>query len=83
MRGTYGGLALLLTLGACLAAAPRAYGDHNHNGNGSGNRNALSIRSPTHNHGLQIASNANAGGVSSIRTVFCRGQRVCHVHQTG
>lgn len=86
MRGTTGGLVLLLSVvsaGACVAVTSPAYADHDHVGNGTGNRNALSIRSPTHNRGRQITSNANAGGVSSIRYALCRHQRICTVHQTG
>lgn len=86
MRGTTGGLALLLSVvsaGAGTAVASPAYADHNHVGNGTGNRNALSIRSPTHNQGRQITSNANAGGVSSIRYAICKHQRICGIHQAG
>ena len=81
MRGTSGGLVVLLTLGTCLVAAPRAYGDHN--GNGSHNHNAFSINSPTSNRGLQIVSNANAGGRGSTRNAICKRQRFCGIHQAG
>jgi hypothetical protein len=87
MKGN-GGLVVLLTLGACLAAPP-AYGsstiltgDINHNGNGTHNHNALSIRSPTSNSGLQAISNANAGGVGSSRNALCKKSRFCHIHQS-
>lgn len=89
MRGTTGGLALLVSVvsvvsaGACLAVTSPAYADHNRVGNGTGNRNALSIRSPTRNQGRQITSNANAGGVSSIRYAFCKHQRICTIRQAG
>jgi hypothetical protein len=87
MKGN-GGLVALLTLGAFLAA-PSAYGssamtitgDINNNGNGTHNHNALSIRSPTHNSGLQAISNANAGGVGSSRNALCKKSRFCHIHQ--
>jgi hypothetical protein len=89
MRGN-GGLAVLLTLGACLLVSP-AYGapaavpagDVNHNGNGSGNHNAFSIRSPTRNSGVQAISNANAGGISSSRNALCKRTRRCHIRQAG
>jgi hypothetical protein len=83
MRGTTGGLVVLLTLGTCLVAPSWAYADHNRNGNGSGNHNAFSIRSPTRNEGWQAISNANAGGVSSSRNAFCKKVRFCRIHQGG
>lgn len=83
MRRTTGGLAVLLSVSACVAVASPAYADHNRNGNGNGNRNAISIRSPTNNHGKQIVSNANAGGVSSIRNTICKQQKVCAIRQYG
>jgi hypothetical protein len=83
MRRRTGGLAVLLTVGACVAVPSPARADNNHNGNGSGNRNAFSIRSPTHNHGRLITSNANAGGLSSIRNAFCKHQRICTIRQIG
>lgn len=84
MRGIRnGGLLALLALGVCLAASPHAYADHNRVGNGSGNHNALSIRSPTTNHGMQIISNANAGGINSSRNAFCKKQHICKIHQVG
>lgn len=82
MRG-FGGLLALIAAGSCLAAVPHAYADTNRNGNGSGNRNTFSIRSPTINHGQQIISNENAGGVNSSRNAFCKRQRVCRIHQAG
>jgi hypothetical protein len=81
MRWTNGGLVILLTVGTCLVAPSWAYGDKNHNGNGNGNHNAFSIRSPTHNEGRQIVSNANAGVASSTRNAVCKKVRVCHIHQ--
>lgn len=83
MRWKTGGLAVLLTAGACAVVAPPAYADHYRNGNGTGNRNAFSIRSPTRNHGVMVVSNANAGGVSVIRNALCKRQRICAVHQNG
>jgi hypothetical protein len=84
MRRTTGSLAVLLSGGACVAVAMAspAYADHNRIGNGSGNRNSISIHSPTRNHGKQVISNANAGGVSSIRNAICKRQRTCVIHQT-
>lgn len=83
MRGTTGAARLLTTgllaVGACLATWSPAYADHN--GNGSHNHNAFSIHSPTRNTGLQVTSNANAGGVTFTRNAFCKRQRSCHIHQ--
>jgi hypothetical protein len=87
MRGN-GVLVVLLALGIGLPTAP-AYGaaaavpagDINHNGNGKLNHNAFSIRSPTRNRGVQIISNANAGGLSSSRNALCKRARFCHIHQ--
>jgi hypothetical protein len=76
-----GGLLVSLALGTCLAAAPQAYADNNHNGNGTNNHNAFSIRSPTHNGGVQSISNANAGGRTSSRNALCKKTRFCHIHQ--
>jgi hypothetical protein len=78
-------LLLLLTVATGLGPSPaRAWaGDVNHNGNGTGNRNALSIRSPTTNHGVQAISNANAGGINSSRNALCKKARHCHIHQYG
>jgi hypothetical protein len=81
MRATSGGLVVLLSLGTCLASSPHAYADHN--GNGSHNHNAFSINSPTTNRGLQIVSNANAGGRGSTRQAICKRQRTCGIHQAG
>jgi hypothetical protein len=83
MRRTTGGLAVLLSVGAYVAVASPAYADHNSNGNGSGNHNTVSIRSPTINHGKQIISNANAGGVTSSRNAICKHQKVCTIRQYG
>ena len=83
MRGTNGSLVVLLTLGTCLVASPPAYGDHYRNGNGTGNQNAFSIRSPTSNHGMQIISNANAGGRTSSRNALCKKHRFCTIRQFG
>ena len=76
-----GGLLVALTLGTCLVVPPQAYADSNHNGNGTNNHNAFSIRSPTHNGGVQAISNANAGGRSSSRNALCKRTRLCHIHQ--
>lgn len=78
-----GGLVILFTLGACLAVRPAMAlaDDVNHNGNGTHNHNALSIRSPTHNSGVQAISNASAGGVTSSRNALCKKTLFCHIHQ--
>lgn len=75
-----------LLLLACLALSPQGRamaGDNNHNGNGTHNHNAFSIRSPTHNHGIQPVSNANAGGVTHTRNAFCKKVRFCRINQRG
>jgi hypothetical protein len=76
-----GGLLVTVALGACLAVPPPAYADNNHNGNGAHNHNAFSIRSPTHNGGVQAISNANAGGRTSSRNALCNRTRLCRIHQ--
>jgi hypothetical protein len=78
-----GGLLLVLTVGSCLVAPPAYAGDINKNGNGTHNHNALSIRSPTHNDGVQAISNANAGGAGSSRNALCKRARFCHIRQWG
>jgi hypothetical protein len=91
MRGTTGAARLVtglfmglfttgcLAAGACLAAPSPAYADQN--GNGSHNHNAFSIHSPTRNTGLQVVSNANAGGITFTRNAFCKRLRSCRIHQ--
>ncbi|MCW2863790.1 MAG: hypothetical protein JWP48_5498 [Actinoallomurus sp.] len=78
-----GGLLLALTAGSCLVAPAASAGDINHNGNGTHNHNAFSIRSPTHNDGVQAISNANAGGATSSRNALCKRTRFCHIRQWG
>lgn len=76
-----GGLLVAMALGVFLALPPPSYADSNRNGNGTNNHNAFSIRSPTHNGGVQAISNANAGGRTSSRNALCKKTRFCHIHQ--
>lgn len=68
------------------AAAPARPGraaraDDNNAGNGHHNRSALSVRSPSYNHGYQHTRTGNAGGANSVQNALCRGASVCNVTQ--
>lgn len=87
------GLGIFLTLGASAninataAQIPQGapniapVGDHNSTGNGRYNINAVSVRTFSKVKGVQIVSQANAGGRNHTNNAFCPRRHHCRIHQ--